>query len=139
MIETRPSRSGSTRKTKDSNFATLGVCHLTHNLYLSWMSVRYQHACLSQPLQKNFDIDRDGTIDMVFFTCTSVSSSGIGNNCAINIAYNQQLPLCTSSTLSSFKDGERVCRTPEQLCVADPNFSFNLSEDPNNNVCPVRP
>ncbi|THH05309.1 hypothetical protein EW145_g4893 [Phellinidium pouzarii] len=43
------------------------------------------------------DMDRDGTIDMVFATCASVSSStGIGKDCYINIAYNQQLPLCAS-------------------------------------------
>lgn len=80
-------------------------------------------------------LDRDGTIDMVFSTCASVSrSTGIGQDCAINIAYNQQLPLCASSTSPSVKNGKRVCRTPEQLCTADPNFSFNFDESADNKV-----
>ncbi|EKM56033.1 uncharacterized protein PHACADRAFT_257056 [Phanerochaete carnosa HHB-10118-sp] len=79
------------------------------------------------------DIDRDGTIDMLFITCDSVSSStGIGSGCAINIAYNKQLPLCASATTPSMKNGRRVCRQPQELCVADPDFQFNLNEDADN-------
>ncbi|KAF7783261.1 hypothetical protein Agabi119p4_2637 [Agaricus bisporus var. burnettii] len=37
------------------------------------------------------DIDRDGPMDMIFTTCKVVSSSGVGSDCYINIAYNQQL------------------------------------------------
>ena len=74
------------------------------------------------------DMDRDGTMDMVFATCASVSSStGIGADCAINIAYNKQLPLCASSTSSPVKNGRTVCRRPEQLCTADPDFQFDLT------------
>lgn len=81
------------------------------------------------------DMDRDGTIDMVFVTCTSVSSStGVGSDCMINIAYNQQLPLCTSTTTGSVKNGKRVCRPADDLCVADPNFRFDLSERADNDV-----
>ncbi|GJE88027.1 VCBS repeat-containing protein [Phanerochaete sordida] len=73
------------------------------------------------------DVDRDGTIDMLFTTCSSVSSStGIGSGCAINVAYNRQLPLCASATTPSMKNGRRVCRQPQELCVADPDFQFNL-------------
>ncbi|KAF5372918.1 hypothetical protein D9758_001485 [Tetrapyrgos nigripes] len=72
------------------------------------------------------DVDRDGTIDMVFPTCSSVSNSGVGSDCSINIAYNQQLPLCSSSDIQS---GKRGCRSPEDLCVADPDFKFDLSGD----------
>ncbi|KAK7449726.1 hypothetical protein VKT23_013201 [Stygiomarasmius scandens] len=74
------------------------------------------------------DMDRDGTIDLIFPTCRSVSSSGVGSDCAINIAYNQQLPLCTSHDI---QPGKRTCRSPEDLCVADPNFKFDLSDNPN--------
>ncbi|CDO68919.1 hypothetical protein BN946_scf185000.g62 [Trametes cinnabarina] len=75
------------------------------------------------------DIDRDGTLDMLFATCSSVSSStGIGSSCSINIAYNKQLPLCTSSTAPSVQNGKRICRPPDDLCTADPNFKFDLSE-----------
>ncbi|KAH9483665.1 T-cell immunomodulatory protein [Psilocybe cubensis] len=78
------------------------------------------------------DIDRDGTIDMFFSTCQSVSSKGVGDNCYINIAYNQQLPLCTSSTESGIKKGVRVCRRPEDLCIADPNFKYDLTDTTSN-------
>ena len=48
------------------------------------------------PLLKEYTFaDRDGTMDMVFTTCSSVSSStGVGTGCSINIAYNKQLQLC---------------------------------------------
>ncbi|KAH7914077.1 hypothetical protein BJ138DRAFT_1144581 [Hygrophoropsis aurantiaca] len=79
------------------------------------------------------DIDRDGTIDMVFPTCSSVSSTGIGSNCVINIAYNKQLPLCASATEHSIdKNGRRTCRSPEELCTADPNFRFDLGTSTKN-------
>ncbi|EIN08003.1 hypothetical protein PUNSTDRAFT_121158 [Punctularia strigosozonata HHB-11173 SS5] len=81
------------------------------------------------------DIDRDGTIDMIFPTCTDVSSTtGIGTECKINIAYNQQLPLCTSSTSQAIKNGKRSCRPPEELCTADNNFKFDLSERSGNDA-----
>ena len=80
--------------------------------------------------------DRDGTIDMVFATCTSVSrSTGLGNDCYLNVAYNKQLPLCASTASPSFRNGQRVCRAPEELCTADPNFTFDLSDRPGNDVC----
>ncbi|PPQ97975.1 hypothetical protein CVT26_003124 [Gymnopilus dilepis] len=81
------------------------------------------------------DLNRDGTIDLIFPTCSSVSSTtGAGANCYINIAYNQQLPLCSSATDSGLRKGVRVCRTPDNLCIADPNFKFNLSDDPSNHA-----
>src|ERR1700733_1805504 len=69
---------------------------------------------------------------MVFPTCESISSStGIGSNCKINIAYNKQKPLCasTSSTMS-----QKKCRMPDQLCSADPDFKFDFTPG-----SPVRP
>jgi len=81
------------------------------------------------------DIDRDGTIDMVFTTCSSVSSStGVGSNCYINIAYNQQLPLCASTTTSGIQKEKRICRPPEELCTADPDFRFDLTDSSNNDA-----
>ncbi|EMD34350.1 hypothetical protein CERSUDRAFT_117229 [Gelatoporia subvermispora B] len=81
------------------------------------------------------DIDRDGTLDMLFTTCSSVSSStGIGSNCAINIAYNKQLPLCSSTTSSGVQNGKRVCRPPQELCTADPDFTFNLTPSSDNDA-----
>ncbi|KAI0781429.1 hypothetical protein BD413DRAFT_463176 [Trametes elegans] len=81
------------------------------------------------------DIDRDGTLDLLFATCASVSAStGIGSTCSINIAYNKQLPLCTSSTGASLQNGKRVCRPPDDLCTADPNFQFDLSDRVDNDL-----
>ncbi|KAJ7168406.1 hypothetical protein C8R43DRAFT_984269 [Mycena crocata] len=81
------------------------------------------------------DVDRDGTIDMVFSTCSSVSTStGVGTDCAINIAYNKQLPLCTSSADSGVKKGVRTCRPPEDLCTADPEFKFDLTYSVDNDA-----
>ena len=81
------------------------------------------------------DIDRDGTIDLVFPTCSQVSqSTGLGTDCYINIAFNQQLDLCASTTVSGMKNNVRVCRPPTNLCVADPNFKFNLTDSPSNDV-----
>lgn len=79
--------------------------------------------------------DRDGTIDMVYTTCRSVSSSsGLGSDCFINIAYNRQLGLCSSTTDSGIKKGVRTCRPHYDLCTVDPNFKFNLSDSPDNDV-----
>ena len=81
------------------------------------------------------DINRDGTIDLVFPTCSRVSqSTGFGSDCYINIAFNQQLGLCASTTDSGVKNGVRVCRNPTDLCVADPNFKFDLTNSPSNHV-----
>ncbi|KAJ6570286.1 hypothetical protein DFH09DRAFT_1154556 [Mycena vulgaris] len=80
------------------------------------------------------DVDRDGTIDMVFATCSSVSTStGVGTDCAINIAYNQQLSLCSTGD-SGLKKGVRTCRPPEDLCTADPNFKFDLTSSVDNDA-----
>jgi hypothetical protein len=74
-------------------------------------------------------------MDMVFTTCSSVSSStGVGTGCSINMAYNKQLQLCTSNTASGVKDGKRTCRPPDQLCLGDSNFSFDFTESNENDV-----
>ena len=84
------------------------------------------------------DMNRDGTIDMVFSTCTSVSSTtGIGSNCYVNIAYNRQLPLCSSPTSGRTSNGRRTCRQPDQLCYGDPNFSFDFGQRADNDVCTI--
>ncbi|KAL1947265.1 hypothetical protein VTO73DRAFT_14226 [Trametes versicolor] len=81
------------------------------------------------------DIDRDGTLDMLFATCASVSSStGVGSMCSINIAYNKQLPLCTSNSASNVQNGKPVCRLPDDLCTADPDFQFDLRERADNDA-----
>ncbi|KAF8123775.1 hypothetical protein EV363DRAFT_1179119 [Boletus edulis] len=82
------------------------------------------------------DIDRDGTIDMVFPTCSSVSSStGVGSGCSINIAYNKQIPVCpTSGSRTIDKQGNQLCRPPDALCIADPKFNFDLSTNGQNDA-----
>lgn len=80
--------------------------------------------------------DRDGSIDMVFPTCSAVSlRTGVGSDCLINIAYNKQIPVCPSAgSKTTDKQGNRLCRSPEQLCIADPDFRFDLSTNGNNDV-----
>ncbi|GJJ12216.1 hypothetical protein Clacol_006457 [Clathrus columnatus] len=76
------------------------------------------------------DMDRDGTIDMVFPTCRSIDSQlGIGHKCSLNIVYNKQRPLCKSG--SSAQD-QGFCRTPNDLCTKDSDFQFDFSEDTSN-------
>ncbi|KAJ7221636.1 hypothetical protein GGX14DRAFT_514588 [Mycena pura] len=79
------------------------------------------------------DLDRDGTIDMIFTTCSSVSTStGVGSDCVINIAYNKQLPLCKPGQV--FEKGVKTCRPPDDLCTADPTFSFDLTYSVDNDA-----
>ncbi|KAF8602747.1 hypothetical protein BDV93DRAFT_494396 [Ceratobasidium sp. AG-I] len=70
------------------------------------------------------DMDRDGTVDLVFPVCASFSSStGVGLDCSIHIAYNKQIPLCTGGM--SGRDGK--CRSPGELCLADDTFAFDFN------------
>jgi len=72
---------------------------------------------------------------MLFPTCAHVdSTTGVGTDCYINIVYNQQLSLCSSTTDSGLRNGVRICRRPEDLCIADPNFKFNLTDSPDNSA-----
>lgn len=83
--------------------------------------------------------DRDGTIDLLITTCALVShSTGLGTDCALNIAFNTQLPLCAATSSFPFTNGPAAtapCRSPNALCVADSNFTFTFSGP----VCPVYP
>ncbi|CAD6914554.1 unnamed protein product [Tilletia controversa] len=99
------------------------------------------------------DMDRDGTIDVVFPSC----ESGSKGECHIIIAYNRQIPLCVpekegllgglatgggaggqrvmDARAGEEEDGQtppgsrRTCRQPGDLCTADPSFQFNFSTD----------
>lgn len=97
------------------------------------------------------DIDRDGTIDVIFPTCDRS-----GDNCYINVAFNRQIPLCSPRIDGLFGGGPgygslsagkrasngsvpqaakrkaiRQCREAEDLCVADDDFriDFTVSKD----------
>ncbi|KAG9121544.1 hypothetical protein FRC07_002449 [Ceratobasidium sp. 392] len=73
------------------------------------------------------DMDRDGTLDLVFPVCASFSSiTGVGLDCEIHVAYNKQIPLCSGTGVGA---GNARCRSPGALCVADDGFTFDL--DPN--------
>lgn len=50
------------------------------------------------------------------------STSGLGKDCAIHIAYNSQFSLCTPKSPEGAK-----CRSASNLCTADPDFAFDLS------------
>jgi integrin alpha FG-GAP repeat containing protein 1 len=68
------------------------------------------------------DMDRDGSLDMVFPTCFSISkASGLGIDCSINIVYNQQKPLCPDSVSVLATEG---CRPLDALCTTDKDFKF---------------
>lgn len=84
---------------------------------------RLLRLCAVAPLTSSFT-DRDGTIDMIITSCSSVG------HCDLSIAYNDQIPLCTGS-----QSQVGPCRDPEALCVADKDFSFNFSLV-DNPVCP---
>ena len=81
------------------------------------------------------DMDRDGTIDVVFPSCE-------GNECFINVAYNWQMPLCSEKRSGWFGvgpgDDSRVdtkgpCRDPESnLCIADNGFTFDFTVSKDN-------
>ncbi|PWN35926.1 uncharacterized protein FA14DRAFT_160886 [Meira miltonrushii] len=83
------------------------------------------------------DMDRDGTIDVVFPSC-----DGKSGPCYINIAYNRQMPLCSEKRDDWFGVGPggatltnstQTCRDTEyNLCTADDSFSFDFSTDPSN-------
>lgn len=62
----------------------------------------------------------------------------------MNIAYNKQLPLCASPSSSFWSslgkndtatDGKKVCRKPEELCTADPQFEFKFEGPVCHSVC----
>ncbi|PKI82542.1 hypothetical protein MVES1_003813 [Malassezia vespertilionis] len=75
------------------------------------------------------DMNRDGTMDVVFPTCQ-------GGKCQINIAYNQQLPLCATER-DAFggwtppPGGARACRDPSRLCTADDTFALDFRTEHN--------
>ncbi|GAA5911051.1 hypothetical protein JCM6882_006862 [Rhodosporidiobolus microsporus] len=85
------------------------------------------------------DMDRDGTIDMVLTVCPSLSSGGSsGRDCALAIAYNDQMPLCDAAPALPGQEMKR-CRDPEELCVADEEFGFNFAtqDNPSYTVIPL--
>lgn len=59
------------------------------------------------------DMNADGTIDIVFYTC----SSSRNTDCAIHILYNSQIPTCSAN-------GPTPCRDTHNLCTADASFKF---------------
>lgn len=91
------------------------------------------------------DLNRDGTIDLVFGNCDE-------KECYINIVYNRQVGLCTladqqwawpwnwdwnwrhwlpfnsqpAEDLSDSTDEELRCRDPQRLCRPDPQFALDL-------------
>lgn len=100
------------------------------------------------------DMNRDGTIDVVFTTCDIASGQ-----CHVNVAFNRQMGLCEKKAsaaagsvdgplsqgwLQSWKDWWRGgvgatkdddkladgrCRRTEELCVADDRFVLDFEEN----------
>lgn len=63
---------------------------------------------------------------MILTVCPNRSNN---RDCSIQIAYNDQIPLCTSTSAP-----DEECRDIENLCVSDPNFAFNLTDADDNAV-----
>ncbi|WVQ99391.1 hypothetical protein IAU59_006524 [Kwoniella sp. CBS 9459] len=85
------------------------------------------------------DMNRDGSIDIVFPTCESHSkSSGLGKQCSINIAYNKQIPVCSTEGSQVTEEGKLRCRGWGELCLADDSFEFSFDEsDPDFTSTPL--
>ncbi|SAM07750.1 hypothetical protein [Absidia glauca] len=66
------------------------------------------------------DMDGDGSTDIVFTTCSG------GGHCSIHTVYNQQMGLCSKLDQSGSSNGSQ-CRKPQHLCVADPDFQFDIN------------
>ena len=78
--------------------------------------------------ETDLEIDRDGTLDIVFPTCSRQSvASGIGSDCSINIAYNKQVPVCSGEEATHGADGALICRGWGELCGADESFDFDFT------------
>ncbi|KAI9027529.1 hypothetical protein CLU79DRAFT_881311 [Phycomyces nitens] len=60
------------------------------------------------------DIDGDGSIDILFPVCH-------GSTCKIHVVYNNQMGLCSTN-----QDPGTPCRKAQDLCVADPGFTFDF-------------
>nr|XP_019007302.1 uncharacterized protein I203_00900 [Kwoniella mangroviensis CBS 8507]OCF70763.1 hypothetical protein I203_00900 [Kwoniella mangroviensis CBS 8507] len=93
----------------------------------------------SGPLSFADMIDRDGSIDIIFPTCKQHSkSTGIGTECNINIAYNKQVPVCSTEGSQMTKEGKLECRGWGDLCQADDGFDFSFdSSDPDFTSTPL--
>ncbi|TYJ56963.1 hypothetical protein B9479_002242 [Cryptococcus floricola] len=79
------------------------------------------------------DMNRDGSIDIVFATCSQTSSStGLGSDCQINIAYNKQVPLCSTEASQWIQEGVLKCRGWGDMCISDEKFEFAFDDhEPN--------
>ncbi|WRT66340.1 uncharacterized protein IL334_003295 [Kwoniella shivajii] len=85
------------------------------------------------------DMNRDGSMDIIFPTCAQHSkSTGVGTECSINIAYNKQVPVCSTEATQHTKEGKLKCRGWGDLCVADEGFDFNFDpSDPDFTSIPL--
>ena len=77
-------------------------------------------------------------MDMVFSTCATISFDGAtGTGCSINVAYNTQIPLCRPSGFSLAGAGlaaPEKCRPIGDLCIADDNWGYNLTQSSDNDA-----
>ncbi|ORZ40851.1 hypothetical protein BCR44DRAFT_1509239 [Catenaria anguillulae PL171] len=63
------------------------------------------------------DIDADGTLDAMYTVCTT--------ECTLHVVYNQQIPLCTSTSPNS--QSRARCRDLSNLCSRDPSFRLDFT------------
>lgn len=80
-------------------------------------------------LIRHLSADRDGSIDIIFPTCTRKSAStGLGRDCSINIAHNKQVPLCSTEVSQWNTDGLLRCRGWGDMCLSHEKFEFSFDE-----------
>ncbi|WVQ82354.1 hypothetical protein IAT38_004482 [Cryptococcus sp. DSM 104549] len=85
------------------------------------------------------DMNRDGSIDIIFPTCAKHSTStGVGTDCSIHIAHNKQVPVCSTEAAQRAKDGSLKCRGWGEMCISDEGFEFSFDEaDPDFETIPL--
>lgn len=113
----------------------LDISSLDHMIYLPVavpsllpIQVSRNHLKLAK-LTHRLSADRDGSVDIIFPTCTRKSAStGLGRDCNINIAHNKQVPLCSTEVSQWNTDGLLKCRGWGDMCLSDENFEFSFDE-----------
>lgn len=66
-------------------------------------------------------------MDIIFPSCARrTTSSGIGYDCSINIAYNKQIPTCSSEGSKSDGKSKLACRGHGDMCQSDPDYAFDF-------------
>lgn len=103
-----------------------------HMIYLTDPVLYHSQIWVSSCIQVLVElmIDRDGTMDIIFPTCSRYpSSTGLGHDCGVNVAYNKQIPTCSSEASKFNSDGKITCRGHGDMCQSDPDYAFDFTSN----------